>query len=192
MKKGLGSLLLSGGICLGLTGAGWAVMPEVTAAPRTLPAEVPFGDVSFGDRWYDGAQYGYRRGLIRGMTETRFGGELPATRAMATAMVWRLAGEPAPLGESTFIAVSPGWYYTDAVAWGEEAGLLLGFGDGTFRPEEKLTREQLERILERYWGGEAAVFQRAATPIPGEPGRGVTRGELAQALMEGCEERAEG
>ncbi|MCI8651288.1 MAG: S-layer homology domain-containing protein [Oscillospiraceae bacterium] len=189
MKTGIWRPVLAVMLCfaVGKSHQSLAVMPEVAPVPQALPAEEPFEDVSFGQRWYDGARYGYRRGLIQGLTERQFGGELPATRAMAATMVWRLAGEPAPLGQSNFIDVPSGWYYTDAVAWGQETGLLLGFGDGAFRPQEPITGGQLEQILDRYWGGEEVeAFRGTAFTAPDQ---GLSRGELAQTLMERCEER---
>lgn len=175
-------------LCLGIGRSyQWATLPEETPMPEELPAEEPFGDVSFGERWYDGAQYGYRRGIIRGMTETEFGGELTATRAMAATMVWRLAGEPEVLGSSTFRDVKLGEYYTAAVVWGESRSLWEGYGDGTFRPDEAVTWGQLELVLERYMGGETGGLRvRGLSEVRGTAGE-MNRGELAEALMELCE-----
>lgn len=175
-------------LCLGIGRSyQWATLPEETPRPEELPAEEPFGDVGFGERWYDGAQYGYRRGIIRGMTETEFGGELTATRAMAATMVWRLAGEPEVLGSSTFRDVERGKYYTAAIVWGESRGLWEGYGDGTFRPDEAVTWEQLELILERYLREETGGPQvRDLSEVRGTE-REMNRGELAEALMELCE-----
>lgn len=186
MGKRLWTGLLAAALCLG-TGRGvrLAVVPDVVPVPPAPPAEEPFGDVDFGERWYDGARYGYRRGIVRGITGTRFGGELTATRAMAAAMVWRLAGEPEALGESAFGDVEEGMYYVPAVVWGESRGLWEGYGDGTFRPDAPVTWGQLRLVLERYRGGETvpAALVPADTEGPGGD-RTLCRGELAQVLME--------
>lgn len=186
MRRVLGTLALGMGLLLGL-GRGRGAFPvvEVYPLPQTPEVVEPFRDTAFGERWYDGAQYGYRRGMVRGVTETRFGGEERATRAMAVAMLWRLAGEPEPMGESGFTDVEEGWYYAPAVAWAEKAGLVRGFGDGTFQPQEGLTRGQLATLLDR-WApqGEWAAFRADAQ------GRGeevLCRGELVEALMEAGE-----
>ena len=41
-------------------------------------------------------------------------------------------------------------WYTDAVAWGSANGLVNGYGDGRFGPEDPITREQLAAFLYRY------------------------------------------
>lgn len=198
MKMTLWRPLLALALCLG-AGESYRQLvrvPEEVPIPSVIPREEPFNDVSFGQRWYDGAQYGYRRGLIRGITETQFAGELPATRAMAATMVWRMAGEPEVLGKSGFLDVEPGTYYAPAVVWGESRGLWKGYGDGTFRPREELTWSQLDLILGRYLG-EETYTAAAAYPHPSTPeGEGtqptVTRGELAETLMELCERKKNG
>lgn len=194
MRDLLWRTVLAAVLCFGV-GESYRRVPQEVPAPPAPPVEAPFGDIAFGERWYDGAQYGYRRGLVRGMTETEFGGELTATRAMAATMVWRLAGQPQVLGESRFFDVEPGKYYTPAVVWGETRGLWEGYGDSTFRPDEAVTRDQLELVLERYCGEGRAVGTAIRRPLSAgcdsreeETGK-MNRGELAERLMELCEER---
>lgn len=180
-------------VCLGVAGSRQSTMPEVVPSPPVLPAEEPFTDMSFGQRWYDGAQYGYRRGIIRGVTENSFGAELTATRAMAATMLWRMAGEPEAQGESRFADIGPKKYYTTAVIWGERQGLWKGYSDGTFRPDAAVTWGQLELVLGRYPGPE----EEAAYPVgmllsAGEKRKtALNRGELAQTLMELWEDTPE-
>lgn len=188
MRRWLWLFLLAAGLYLGAEKRGFPVV-EVFPLPK-IQGEEPFRDVSFGQRWYDGAQYGYRRGLVRGIGEGEFGGELTATRAMAATMVWRMAGEPEVLGKSGFADVEPGRWYTAAAVWGESRGLWEGFGDGTFRPHDAVTREQLELVLKRYFGEErtvrAAALRMYGRSPGGETGE-MSRGELAEILMEVCE-----
>lgn len=185
--------VLAAALCLGAGGSRprMASVPDEVPTPPPPPREEPFADVAFGQRWYDGAQYGYRNGLVRGLTETRFGGELTATRAMAATMLWRLAGRPEALGASMFRDMEPGRYYTAAVVWGESQGLWQGYGDGTFRPQEAVTRGQLELVLRRYCGeGSVGAAVLSRLPDPREEDRQkMTRGELAETLMELREER---
>lgn len=200
MKGSLWRVALAAVLCLGAGESYRRTVPLETPVPAAPPVEVPFGDVEFGERWYDGAQYGYRRGLVRGMTEREFGGELTATRAMAATMVWRMAGEPEVWGSSGFLDVEPGRYYTPAVVWGETRGLWQGYGDGTFRPDTGVSWEQLELILGRYLGaGEGELVRPSFLAQPGpesprgafseDPPQELTRGELAEVLMEVCEGR---
>lgn len=188
MRDLLWRAALAAVLCLGVGKSyRWATLPEEVPIPKTHPAEEPFKDIYFGQRWYDGAQYGYRHGIIRGMSETEFGAGLTATRAMAATMVWRMAGEPEVLGRSAFQDVEPEKYYTMAVTWGETQGLWEGYGDGTFRPDEPVTWTQLELILKRYVETKKPVGAAISRPLSTgqeELAGELTRGELAETLME--------
>ncbi len=190
MREWIWRTALAAVLCLGVGESYRRTVPLETPVPAAPPPEIPFVDVDFGQRWYDGAQYGYRRGLVRGMSETEFGGELTATRAMAATMVWRMAGQPMVLGPSRFTDVEPGQWYTPAVVWGETRGLWEGYGDGTFRPATGVTQTQLERVLERYRRREEEAAVLAGTRLSAKQEEApLTRGELAETLMRACEGR---
>ena len=72
------------------------------------------------------------------------------TRAMLVTVLWRYAEKPAATQGSTFSDVAQGQWYTDAVAWAAENGIVNGVGDGKFDPEGTVTREQMAAILYRY------------------------------------------
>ena len=72
------------------------------------------------------------------------------TRAMLVSVLWRLAGEPAPKGANTFDDVPDGTWYTDAVTWAAENGVVAGIGNGRFDPDGSVTREQTAVILFNY------------------------------------------
>lgn len=188
MGRRIWAVWLGAALCLG-AGGGRSSLPEIIPRPDVTAVEEPFLDVEFGQRWYDAAQYGYRRGLVRGMEENAFGGERTATRAMAATMVWRMAGQPRGPADSGFWDVEPGRWYTPAVAWGEGLGLWQGYGDGAFGPEDPVTRAQLKWMLERYLGAERAAEAAAMGRGLEEPAGEMSRGELAEILMELCEER---
>ena len=66
------------------------------------------------------------------------------------AILYRLAGSPAVSAENTFADVEPGAYYADAVVWISAGDIATGYGNGSFGPDDALTREQLAAILYRY------------------------------------------
>ena len=72
------------------------------------------------------------------------------TRAMLVTVLWRLAGAPAPKGANTFADVPGGAWYTDAVTWAAENGVVAGIGGGRFAPNGSVTREQTAVILFNY------------------------------------------
>ena len=70
------------------------------------------------------------------------------TRGMLVTVLWRLAGEP-ETETNVFTDVPEGKYYTEAVNWAAENGIVTGSGDNKFNPEGAITREQLVTILYR-------------------------------------------
>ena len=72
------------------------------------------------------------------------------SRAMLVTVLWRLAGAPAPKGVNTFSDVPGGTWYTDAVTWAAENGVVSGIGGGCFAPNSNVTREQWAVILFNY------------------------------------------
>ena len=68
------------------------------------------------------------------------------TRAMLVTVLWRYANAPKP-GANPFTDVPNGKWYTDAVAWAAENGVVNGVGDGKFEPDGSVTREQMATIL---------------------------------------------
>lgn len=100
------------------------------------------------------------------------------TRAMAVTLLYRAAGGPEALaGEEPdssgagFPDVPETEWYAQAVAWARRAGLVEGYDDGSFRPGEVLTREQLYAVAARWQVRETDVTGRdEAENIPADGG----------------------
>ncbi len=88
------------------------------------------------------------KGIINGIGDNKFGPELNVTRAEVAAMLVRALGLSG--GENDFTDVSTGDWYYSAVSAAKKAGMIDGFEDGTFRPLENVTNEQLVAILAKY------------------------------------------
>ena len=116
----------------------------------TAIARFPFTDVVAGTWYYGAAAYAYNNGLFAGMTPTTFAPNATMTRAMLVSVLWRLAGEPAPKAPNTFVDVPDGAWYTDAVTWAAENGVVSGIGGSRFDPSGFVTREQTAEILYNY------------------------------------------
>ncbi|MBR2832396.1 MAG: S-layer homology domain-containing protein [Oscillospiraceae bacterium] len=113
-------------------------------------AKLPFRDVA-ADRWYYSAvRFVYGRGLFQGTSGTTFSPEKSMTRAMFVTVLYRLAGSP-EAGGSSFpdVADSSSWYYAP-VAWAAGRGIVNGYEDGLFRPDNSVTREQMAVIVYNY------------------------------------------
>ena len=116
----------------------------------TAIARFPFTDVVAGTWYYGAAAYAYNNGLFAGMTPTTFAPNATMTRAMLVSVLWRLAGAPASKAPNTFVDVPDGAWYTDAVTWAAENGVVSGIGGSRFDPSGFVTREQTAEILYNY------------------------------------------
>ena len=66
---------------------------------------------------------------------------------MLVTVLYRLADEPDVTADNPFTDVPAGQWYTNAVIWAAANGIVSGFGDGTFRPNEPATRAQAAVML---------------------------------------------
>ena len=121
----------------------------VFAAQASQP--VPsFDDVPQGTWYYSGVQYAVEHGLMSGTGEGTFSPDLSTSRGMLVTILYRLAGSPAVSGGTAFTDVAGGQWYADGVAWASANGVVSGYTDGTFRPNDTITREQMAAILYQY------------------------------------------
>ena len=125
------------------------VMVEVTFLQGEAP-DLPFSDVTESDWFYDAVTYAYENGLMDGVGAGLFAPNSETTRAQLVTILYRLSGQPAPSGDSGFSDVETGTWYTDAVAWAAQNGIVNGVSDTQFVPGDDITREQLAVILYRY------------------------------------------
>ena len=125
------------------------VTVEVTFV-ESQPEPLPFTDVAESDWFYDAVRYAYENGLMGGIGDNLFAPNHPTTRAQLVTILYRLEGEPAVTGQSPFTDVEADTWYTDAVIWAAEEGVVNGVSETQFAPGNNITREQLATILFRY------------------------------------------
>lgn len=109
----------------------------------------PFDDVAASDWFSKEVLRACSAGLMTGTGERLFSPNAPATRAMLVTILHRLAGSPEAEGGG-FSDVNESAYYAAAVAWASKNGVVEGYEDGSFRPDQPITREQLAAVLYRY------------------------------------------
>lgn len=131
----------------------------VTPARPAAPVGLPFADVSSSDWFYNDVRYVYEKGIMDGTGADRFSPNAPLTRAMIVTILYRMDGSPSVSGSSDFTDVAAGKWFAKAVAWAAANGIVNGYGDSLFGPNDPVTREQLAAILYRYavYGGMTAV-----------------------------------
>ncbi|MBR3416435.1 MAG: S-layer homology domain-containing protein [Clostridia bacterium] len=124
----------------------------IAAALPSYAASV-FSDVENG-RWSESSiSYAVNAGYMNGVGDGKFDPEGSLTRAMVATVLWRREESPAPSAPSGFEDVKGGEWYTDAVAWAKETGVVKGLTETTFGPDEFITREQLATMLFRFSSG---------------------------------------
>ena len=113
----------------------------------------PFADVNAGDWFYRDVLFSYEKGLMSGMDAAAFAPYANTTRAQIAVIFYRMEGSPAVEGENSFADVVRGsgtaWFY-DAVTWAQQNGIMGGYDNSSFTPNDPITREQLAAIFYRY------------------------------------------
>lgn len=107
-------------------------------------------------------------GLFTGYDNGTFGPDDSLTRGQIAVVMWRVAGEPAA-DAPDFPDVNYDAYYGDAIEWARSEGVINGFPDGRFGPEENVTRDQLATILYNYedaLGGDTSSDADRLTKYP--------------------------
>ena len=126
-----------------------AVTVKASFAPITA-GDLPFIDVPAGAWYEDGVRYVYQNGLMAGTSATTFGPDVTTTRGMIATILWRLEGSPQVDYAMAFDDVAANSWYAEAIRWAASEGIVSGYGDGKFGPDDIITREQMAAMLYRY------------------------------------------
>lgn len=125
--------------------------------PGEEPAVLPFTDVYAGsaetepDWFYEQVAYVYEHGLMTGLNDTTFGPNELLARAQFAVILHRMNGEPEVAYSTRFPDVADGQWYTDAILWAADTGVVTGYTDtGKFGPSDKINREQMAVMMYRY------------------------------------------
>ena len=127
----------------------------------TAPTTATFPDVP-ADAWYAGyVSYLTRYGVAVGYTDGLFHGDEPISRAEFTAMAVRFFdaygdGDQEIMEDyQDFWDVSPGHWAAGYIEDAARHGWVVGYGDGTFQPEDEISRAEVVTIVNRLLGREA-------------------------------------
>ena len=144
----------------GELGMSWMMsIPDdyMNSKPDAVVNNMPFTDVGMGSWFYDNVKYCYDNGLMIGADASSFVPEGAVSRGQVVTVLYRLAGTPSVAGQTCpFTDVDESWC-KDAIVWGYNAGVVMGYDDNTFRPDECVTREQLAAFVYRYANDGAAA-----------------------------------
>ena len=128
----------------------------VQAAPAPT---MSFPDVTDGDWYYDAVKYNFERGYITGYSNGTFGPSNNIQRQDFVLILARIAGANLSAYEGQnggFSDVPTNAYYSAAVAWAKDKGVVTGYSADNFGVGTYITREQISLILCRYLNGSAS------------------------------------
>lgn len=131
---------------------GGKVSVDVTFVPKGQWSN-PFVDVPKDAWYYDAVRYVNESGLMAGTSANTFAPDLTTTRGMIVTILYRLEGSPNIEDEIwgyPFQDVDANAYYAMAVYWARMNGIVAGYSDELFGPNDTITREQMATILYRY------------------------------------------
>ena len=120
--------------------------PEETEETETIS----FKDVKESDWFYEAVSYAVENGLMSGMSEDIFAPNTPLTREMLAVVLYNVEGQPESAGVNPFIDVKADMWYTEAILWANENGIVAGYDNGAYGVGDLITREQFATILYRY------------------------------------------
>lgn len=124
---------------------------EVEETEETEETEtISFLDVKKSDWFYDAVSYAVENGLMSGMSEDIFAPNTPLTREMLAVVLYNVEGQPEGTEANTFTDVKGDMWYTDAILWANENGIVAGYDNGAYGVGDLITREQFATILYRY------------------------------------------
>ena len=127
------------------------VLSSVCVSVFAADGELPFKDVKKKAWFYEAVKYTYEKGIMKGTSEVKFEPDGEVTRAMFVAMLGRLHGAAESTSVPfTDVSFTKGSWYAGYVGWASENGIVNGYDDNTFRPNDSLTREQMSAIISRY------------------------------------------
>ncbi len=136
--------------------------PEATASPESTPSPDTqqsgiitgethtYNDVAPSDWFSASVNYATEKGYFSGVSDTEFEPYTNITRGMLITVIGRMAQAKPENTDMTYTDVDKNMYYAPYIAWGTENGIVSGYSDTEFAPDELVTREQVAAMLYRY------------------------------------------
>lgn len=143
--KRMTSLLIAAALALAISVSAFAAV-----------SDTGYSDVA-ADAWYaDAVAYVREHGLMSGTSATTFSPNATTSRGQIATILYRAAGSPAVTGGTNFPDVASTAYYATATRWASANGIVTGYPNGNFGPDDPITRQQIAAILWRYAGSPTA------------------------------------
>lgn len=111
---------------------------------------IPYSDVSDNQWYYEVVKEAYNLGLMTGATDTLFKPTANMNRGMVAIVFHRMEGSEYVGYSNIFTDVSNNQYYTTAVMWAKQKGIISGYNSGLFKPLNNVTREEMATMIYRF------------------------------------------
>ena len=109
-----------------------------------------FRDLDPNEWYHDGIHFCLENKIMQGFGTPDFLPNVETTRAQVVTTLWNIAGHPIAKSSITFSDVKSGQWFYDAIMWAAANGIVDGYGDGTFGPNDFITHEQIAKIFYGY------------------------------------------
>lgn len=123
---------------------------RASAEDKEAFADVNEGTSHAQDIWWLAA-----KGISTGYPDGTFKGQDTVVRQDMAAFLYRLAGSPAYMPSQTdkkqFVDVTEKTPHAREIWWMVSIGLTQGYGDGTFRPQNAVTRADMAAFMHRFY-----------------------------------------
>ena len=149
---------------------------------RPSESKKGFADVKRGDWFYDAVTDLTNKGYINGVSDNLFAPNQNLSRGMLVTILFRLDGEKAVTSTGAFRDVPSGSWYAKAVDWAAANGIVYGYHNGNFGPNDLVTRQQLAAILWRYAKYKDLNVSTNGAVLPDFPDRGQIADWAAEAI----------
>ena len=161
---------------------------------HVLDTELKFADVLPTDWWFAPVTSASKAGLMNGYADTKlFGSSDQLTRGQVACVLFNMAGASVNETELEFNEVKgylTGFsdvdgkaYYGKAISWAKQAGVVNGYGDGTFRPDANVTREEFAAMLANFAKKYNAFVDVDADKVLGEFSDGASVSDWAEEVV---------
>ncbi len=130
---------------------------------QVIKAVETFADVQREDWYVAPVGYMIENGIMNGTSDNSFSPQVSATRGMVVTILQRLSNEKSSATRRVFNDVESDQWYGEASQWAAQNGVVNGYRDGSFKPNEKVTREQFITMLYRYAKYKKYAIQALAT-----------------------------
>ena len=130
----------------------------------------PFKDVAKKNWFYASVRYVAQNGIFHGTSKVTFEPNTPMNRAMFCRVLANLehVDDNNAVIITAFSDVASGLWYTKAVKWGYESGVISGYPDGTFKPMQAISRQEMCVMLKQY-----AVYKGLYQAMKEKPDNGL-------------------